>query len=163
MQNLFLNKLLGVFKCPVPLMHFDLAMTTMPLRLLKAKLLLYHHLATLSNKSLAKSILLIQERLNFYSIKNEVQSFLAKHEVVDITAFSKQKWKVFVNNKIASDNRELLIEQAKSYKKLDSLSLSCEDYKIKDYFTEMNLADSRLKFRIRSQCVNTCKTTCSSD
>ena len=103
LQNLFLNKLLGVFNCPIPLMHFDLAMTVMPLRLLKAKLLLYHHLATLSNNSLAKQILLIQDRLNLYSIRNEVQQFLAKHEAANITAFSKQKWRLFVNKRIASD------------------------------------------------------------
>ena len=69
----------------------------------------------------------------------------------------------FFNKKIAWDTQELLIKQAKSYKKLDSLSLSCEEYKIKDYFSQMNLEDSRLNFRIRSQCVQTCKTMYSSD
>ena len=163
LQNLFLNKLLGVFKCPAVLMHFDLAMIIMPLRILKSKLLLYHHILTLPSESLALKILKTQQRLNIYSLRDEVAPFLAKHEVSDVNTYSKEKWKLFVKRNISLDNRNYLLEQAKRFKKLDPLELSCEEYRMKDYFSNLNLADARLKFRIRSKCVNTCRTMYPSD
>ena len=159
----FLNKMFGVFKCPIALMHFDLAMLKMPLRILKSKLMLYHKILTLPSNSLALSVLQIQQRLNLYSLKDEVMPFLAKHEVYDVASYSKSKWRDFVKLKISEDNREHLLEQAKRYKKLDPLSLSCEEYKMKDYFSELNLKDARLKFQIRAQCVKTCRTMYPSD
>ena len=89
--------------------------------------------------------------------------FLTKHEVYDVASYSKSKWTNFVKRKISEDNRAYLLEQAKRYKKLDPLSLACEDYKMKDYFTELNLKDARLKFQIRAQCVKTCRTMYPSD
>ena len=52
-----------------------------------------------------------------------------------------------MDGRISEENRLTLLEQAKSYKKLDSLSLACEEYKLKDYISNQNLADARLTFR----------------
>ena len=46
-QNLFLNSLLGVFKCPAPLMLWDLSVLSIHLRILKEKLLLYQQITCL--------------------------------------------------------------------------------------------------------------------
>ena len=46
---------------------------------------------------------------------------------------------------------------------LDTLSVECENFEIKDYFNKLNLAESRLKFRLRSNSVYTCRTMFSSD
>ena len=129
----------------------------MPLRILKEKLILYHHIASLPEQSLAHQFLVIQERLNFPSLKDEVQEFLAEFEVFDVTKFSKKRWKVFVNDKILQKNRNFLLEGIKKYKKLDFNSLSLEEFGLKDYFFSLNLSDSRLNFRVRSKCVNTCQ------
>ena len=163
LQNLFLNKLLGVFKCPVPLMHFDLKMTLMPLRILKSKLLLYHHIITLEDRSLAKTIIDIQSRLKLFNLKDEVDPFLTRHEVLDVAAYFKVKWKKFVSKQIEEETRITLLEQAKGYKKLDSLALACEEFKLKEYFSTYNLEDARLKFRLRSNCVSPCSTMQPSD
>ena len=45
----------------------------------------------------------------------------------------------------------------KKYKKIDINSLALEEFGLKEYFLRLNLSDSRMKFRVRSQCVNTCQ------
>ena len=144
-------------------MHFDLKAMLIPLRILNSKLLLYHHLITLLHESLAKSFIQIQDHLKLFSLKDEISPFLTRHGVLKVDSYSKVQWRKFVSSRIEDENRSTLLEQAKGYKKLDSLSLACEDYKLKDYFCNMNLADARMKFRIRSKCVNTVKTMFPSD
>ena len=46
-ENLFLNMLLNVYKCPAALMYWDLKVTVAPVRILRNKLLLYHHISSL--------------------------------------------------------------------------------------------------------------------
>ena len=138
-------------------MYWDLGVTVMPLRILKEKLLLYHHISTLPVTTLAHKFLRVQEDLNLPSLKDEIKEFLAEHEVVDVREFSKTKWKDFVQKKILQRNRTFLLEGMKKYKKLDVNSLALEDFGLKDYFINLNLSDSRLKFRVRSNCVNTCQ------
>ena len=75
----------------------------------------------------------------------------------------KKEWKNLMRKKIESANRSRLIEEAKKYKKIDYVSLSCEEYKIKDYFCNLDLAKARLKFRERAKCMRTCKRHYSSD
>ena len=55
-------------------------------------------------------------------------------------------------------NRQKLIEDFKSYKKLDYLELSVEEFGMKDYFLELNLELSCIKFRSRASTVSTCST-----
>ena len=56
-----------------------------------------------------------------------------------------------------------MIEWSEKYKKVDTLSIACEEYKRKDYLSKLNLAQSRLKFRERSNCMKTCRVHYSSD
>ena len=68
-----------------------------------------------------------------------------------------------MTEKINLENRDFSIKWSEQYKKLDSLSLACEEYKRKDYFNELNLAQSRLKYRERSRTLSTCRFDYSSD
>ena len=122
-------------------------MLTIPLRLLKEKLLLYHHISTLPEDTLARKILDIQEKLNFPSLRNEVINFLSRYEIHDVKIFSKEKWRAFVRNKINDMNREYLETEMHRYKKIDAIAMSLEDYGIKSYFTELSLEDLRIKLR----------------
>ena len=61
------------------------------------------------------------------------------------------------------ENRESILNSAKKYKKMDHLSLSCEDYEVKPYFYELSLALSRVKFRERALTVKHCRLHFSSD
>ena len=91
-------------------MLWDLGLIPMHFRILKEKLLLYHHLFTLPQSSLAHQVLLQQELLHLPSLKDEVKGFLQKYEVSDLSIFSKQKWKVFVRVKIRELASEYLLE-----------------------------------------------------
>ena len=123
----------------------------------KRKLLLYHHITTLPSTTLAHQFLQVQEELNFPSLKDEIEEFLTEHEIVDVRKYSKEHWKDFVKEKIVQKNRIFLLEGRKKYKKLDIHSLALEEFGLKEYFLNLNLSDSRMKFRVRSQCVNTCQ------
>ena len=90
-QRLFLNTLLGVKNCPAALMLWDLGILKMPMRILKEKVLLYHHISCLQKNSLAHQMMMVQEDLNFPSLRDEVKSFLYKFEITDVTQFSKKR------------------------------------------------------------------------
>ena len=50
-----------------------------------------------------------------------------------------------------------MIEWSRKYKKLDYLSLSNEEFGLKEYFSTLNLDQARIKFRERAKCLKTCK------
>ena len=104
-----------------------------------------------------------QEKLEFPSLRNEVHGFLAKFGIPDVTRFSKVGWKRFVKNSIHELNRIQLLDDIKQYKKLDFFELGSEEYKVKDYFSKLDLESSRMKFRVRSQTVTSCATHYPSD
>ena len=102
-------------------------------------------------------ILQIQQQYNFVGLHEEIKSFLNRHEIIDVKRYTKSRWKKMIGEKIDSENRNFIIQWSMSYKKIDTLSLECEDYGIKDYLSKLSLADSRLKFRERSNCMKTCR------
>ena len=73
----------------------------------------------------------------------------------DIQIYSKSQWKNIIKDKIYEKNRCDLLEQIRGYKKLDYFTLSKESFKRKPYFTELTLAQSRLKFQIESKMTRT--------
>ena len=163
LENSFYNSLLAVRNCPSMAMYWDLGVLVMPLRILKEKLLLYHHISCLPQNSVARQVLDIQERLDYPSLRKEISHFLSKYEVFDVRKFSKKEWKCFVNKNIIQMNREYIIENSKHYKKIDYITMACEDFEIKGYFHDLNLEESRIKFRERSHCMTTCKTNYSNN
>ena len=65
--------------------------------------------------------------------------------------------------KILQLNRKQVIDQMKSLKNFDYVELSLEDFKLKDYFGELNLELSHLNFRSRSLTMTSCATHYPSD
>ena len=144
-------------------MYWDLHMLTISHQILKEKLNLYYHISSLPKNSLSYQILQIQIHLNLPSIYGEVFPFLNRHEISDVTAFTKKEWKMFISRAIHSENRDFLIQTSQKYKKIDHLTLACEKYEFKDYLSKLSLARARLNFRLRSGCVKFCKTQYPSD
>ena len=162
-HNLFLNNILGTFNCPISLMYWDLCMLTMHHRILKEKLVLFHHISCLPHASLAGQFLDLQQRLHFPGITDEVQGFLNRHEIVDVRKYTKIKWKNMIKRLIKGENRDFLIKTSQKYKKIDYLSLADEEYETKDYFSKYDLAKARIKFKQRSNCMPYCKMHSPSD
>ena len=144
-------------------MYFDLAFLTIPLRILKEKLNLYHHISCLPDSAIASKVLLLQQRLHLPGLHQDVGSFLKENEIFDAKSFSKVEWKTMIKRKIKSLNRANLIEAARNYKKIDYLSLACEEYETKEYFMNLDLNRARIKFRERAKCMKTCMTHFPSD
>ena len=82
-ENSFYHSLLAVKNCPVMAFYWDLGALVFPLRILKEKLILYHHISCLPENSVSNQVLLIQERMSLPSLRDEVCEFLSKHEVID--------------------------------------------------------------------------------
>ena len=70
---------------------------------------------------------------------------------------------VLVKSSILEVNSQSLLEDFKSYKKLDYFDFSLEEFGMKEYFSELNLEDSRMKFRSRAATVLTCSSHYPSD
>ena len=123
-------------------------------RILKEKLLFFHHLKFLPKNAISYQILQIQQDQNLPSILDDIVLFLNRHEITDVTLFSKKDWKTFVSDAIHSENRDFLINSSQKYKKIDHLTLACETYEMKSYFSDLTLAQARLQFRRRLACIS---------
>ena len=66
---------------------------------------------------------------------------------------SKQSWSRAINNKIKDENRTMILNKIKGYKKLDYFRLKKEEFCMKDYLKTMNIKDARLFFRTRVSLV----------
>ena len=144
-------------------MYWDLSVLTMHNRILKEKLLLFYHISCLPESAVARQVIEIQQHLHLRGLFEEVEGFLNRHKIVDIRIFSKKEWTSFIKRTIESENRDHLIETSKKYKKIDYLSMTNEEYEIKEYFFKYDLGRARLKFKERSKCMTTCKTHYPSD
>ena len=163
LQNLFLFTLLNVQHCPIPLMYLDLGILSISFRILKEKLILFHHISCLPEEAISHKIMKIQKVLNFPGLFRDIEPFLIENEILDVCKFSKEEWKRLVQRKIKCADMASLIEQSKRYKMINSTSLSLEEFELKEYFINLDLARARLKFRERANCMNTCKRNYSSD
>ena len=67
--------------------------------------------------------------------------------------YSKFQFKRLVKKKILELNKSKLLElaQNKKYKKVDFKELAENDFKVKPYFKNLTIADSRLKFKLVSK------------
>merc|ERR1711954_11585 len=63
---------------------------------------------------------------------------------------SKWQFKKIVYKYVTELNKAELLDNAKSYKKVDYGSLAKEEFKRKDYFSQLNLEQVRERFRIQS-------------
>ena len=68
-----------------------------------------------------------------------------------------------MSEKIKLKNRHVLLEMAKGLKKVDFYSVASEEFETKLYFSQLNLENSRIKYRERAGCLQTCRSQASSD
>ena len=71
-----------------------------------------------------------------------------------IATFSKYSWRKLVKAKIFERNKCELIQMSRKYKKIDQENLSKESFSIKPYFKNLNVSQSRFKFRLNSRMTN---------
>ena len=120
------------------------------------KLLLLHHLVSLPEVSLAKEVILRQKEEELGGLVKECDSFMEQLGIqVDPASVSKIKWAKLCKFHLHLKNKEDLLQQISSYKKLDTDKLSSESYGLKPYISSMNVSDARTFFSSRSMMLST--------
>ena len=117
-------------------------------RILKNKLLFYHHIKCLPNSSLAKEVLGVQAGLRLQGLYTDCRGFLCHHGVNNVEQFSKVQWKRMVKKKILQMNEDELVKKSLTKK---NINFSGEKFAFKGYFQEMRIEDARSMFKI---CMN---------
>ena len=70
---------------------------------------------------------------------------IEKLNLGDIKDYSKNQWKKAVKIKIQSIQKEELIEEMKRYKKIDYRTYESQEFKLREFFSKLNLRDIRVK------------------
>ena len=149
--------------CPIPALLWEAGGMLMELRIDKKKLLFFHHILNLPDKSLAKDIAETQIKYNYPGLATECLKLMKKYNVPENINCTKKQWKKILDKAFEEHNKRKLLMRIKNYKKLDYEKLKKEDYKIKDYLTSLNIADARLKFALRTCMTRTVKSNFKND
>ena len=158
LQNEFLRSLLATPRtCPTPSLMWETGTMTMENRIIKNKLLFYHHLLHLPQGSLAWQICQVQTKLALPGLVQECKELLKNMELSNVEHCSQPQWKQAVNKAMKIKNRNDLLEimARKSYKKIDLEELKSEKFELKPYMSELNLNAARTKFAIRTKMTKT--------
>ena len=122
----------------------------MKYRILKKKLLFIHHVATLPTDALAREVYDTQRKLNLPGIYKDCEAFLIKAGVTALEAFTSPQWKKFVKMTIAKMNRDELVKQMRSYKKINQTDFTKRQQQVQPYMKNLKVSEARLRFKIES-------------
>ena len=114
-SNAALKAVFGLPKTGAPLasMYIDSATFLMKNRILKQQILFVHHLATLSDNSLAKEFFISQKQQAFPGVVTMCQEVLKDFNLVNIERYSKYQFRTIVKQLIFNKNRNEILEWAK--------------------------------------------------
>ena len=124
-----------------------------------------HHIANLEDSSLAKKFYVAQRNNfpNFPSVVNEVEEFLNDWNVRDYANMSKNQFRQTVKDILYIKNRNDLLDWTKKYRKVDYETCDKEKFETKSYFKTMNIAQSRLYFKVLNFITPTIRANFKSD
>ena len=88
---------------------------------------------------------------------------MMKYEISNVQRFSKEQWITCVKKYIRRENEVELREKLKAYRKLNASDFDSENLATKDYLRTLNMADARLKFKLRACMTPTVKMNFKSD
>ena len=115
--------------CPIPSLYWETGGFMMKYRILQAKLLLLHHIATLPGDSLAREMYEVQKDLRFPGLLLECEDFLTDEGVLNLENYTPFQWKNLVKTNIYKLNRSEILEQMKPLKKIsykEHISEKCQ-------------------------------------
>ena len=106
LQNDFLRSLLATPRtCPTPSLMWETGTMTMENRIIKKKLLFYHHLLHLPQGSLAWQICQVQTKLALPGLVQECKELLKNMELPNVEHCSQLQWKQAVNKAMKTKNK----------------------------------------------------------
>ena len=114
----YLSVLASPKSTPKPGIYWQVGGKIPEARLMESKLNLYFQLVNLSNQSLAKLILIEEQKMETEGFFREIMSFMARLDIDEDLAntYSKKQWKAMVSQKIVEFTRNTILERAKPYK-----------------------------------------------
>ena len=141
---------------PLVLYYWDTGTLLSENFLMLKKLLFVHHILSLPDTAVAKEVDLVQKEKGYPGLASEADAFLQRLDIpLDPTCFSKAGWKKEILARIHRKNKEELLSQIRSYKKLDVEKLSAEEYGAKGYLSSMKVSEARTFFSARSSMLST--------
>ena len=160
-QNLLLQKIFSVPKTtPNAALRWDTGSVSLEMQINKKKLLFLYHLIKMDEKSLAKEIFEVQVNKRLPGLADECKILLTTLNLPDIfetkviSKLSQLAWKRMVNNSILEYEERNLKSEASSKSKLKDKHIDEESFQCQSYISELNIAQSRLKFQLRSQMLD---------
>ena len=143
---------------PKVAMYWELAAPLAVNRIIEYKLRFYHHLVCLDKEAVAYKIYECQRKLN-HGLVNECRTLLAQLNIseCEVVNYTKSEWKKEISQKIKELNKNNILDQMKSYKKINFFEKKQEQFECKEYFKTMKLKDSRMLFSLNSKMTKTVK------
>ena len=156
---------LGNKGCQMASMYWFTKTMLMENRILLQKVLFVHHLATLEQDSLAYEFFRAQKTNPnvFPGVVSDVQEFLNDHKIQNIERYNKYQFKRLVKKIIWEKDRSDILKMMEGLKKIDHEICAREKHEMKGYFKTMNVADSRMAFKIQNFVVPTIRLNFKSD
>ena len=124
-----------------------------------------HHIATLDDSSLAKEFYKSQKanQPTHPSVVHEVEEFLNNWNLQNYQNLTKNQFRKRIKEVLHEKNRNELLNWTLSYKKVDFKACENEEFELKSYFKTMNIAQSRLFFKVQNFVTPTIKLNFKSD
>ena len=165
LQKMFYRYLLATpISTPTPALLWETGGWTMKNRIIAKKLSFYHHVMSLEESSVAKTIATIADKAGYPGLVQEYKDLCMELNLPDPKKVTRLTWKNRVKDAVGKANSSYLLDLIKNkYEKLNYESLKEENFEMKEYVTKMSLQDARTKFAIRSKMVKTVKFNYSSD
>ena len=137
--------------CPIPSLYWETGGTMIKYRILRNKLLLLHHIATLTENSLARQVYEVQKHLNLPGLLQECKNFLVNAKVTEIGKYTQIEWKRLVKAKIHEMNRDDILNQMrKPYKKISYEEHVDQKLQLQPYLISLHISDARLCFKLKT-------------
>ena len=164
LQFLFLRAAFSIsHSCPRPILLFDTKTLSMELIVAREKLLFGFHLENLPNDSLGNEVWNTLKHLNLPGLYKETRELMSDLGIDSMRNYSKHQWKTKVNSAVDEANHKSLLNQIKTYKKLNYDELTKEEYEVKDYINKLPLAKSRTFMHYRAKMLKGFKMNFQSD
>ena len=150
--------------CPIPSLYWETGGMLIKNRILKSKLLLLHHIATLAEDTLAREILEVQMELRLPGLYLECKEFLVNAGVTDLKKFTVAQWKKVVKTEVLAINRnDILNQMRKPYKKISLAEHTQEEFQLQPYMSSLSIAEARMKFKLKTGMTPTVRMNFPSD
>ena len=163
LQNFFFSTLFNVQNSPICSFYWDTTMLSMKNRILKNKLLFFFHLKSLPRDSMAARVLDQQEKFGLPGILKDIKPLLIHHKVSDVTKFTRNQWRNFINKEVSAMNKDKVIAEMKKKTKIIQGETLNENYEVKEYIYKVNVELARTRYRQRYFMLKYCKTNFLSD